>query len=120
MDTNFSLDNANFDLASYVKEQLKGGSKASIGDLGDWSICNQVCGGGMQVKYKYGCKPPMAGYQCKKKPLKLKRLCNSRPCKPGESSEKQNLPDEAWKFKQPTITLPVTIDSKYISHRFQQ
>lgn len=69
---------------------------------------------------KNPCVNPMGGYKCTKKPIKLKRSCNTQPCKPGQNGNKIDLPNEEWKFKQPTITLPVSLDSRYISHRFQQ
>lgn len=82
-------------------------------------MCDHVCGGGEQVKYK-GCKPPLAGHKCKTKPMKLKKACNTQPCKKGDSKDKIDIPDESWKFMQPTITLPVQLESRFVSHRYQQ
>lgn len=118
-DTNFSVDNEHFDMEQYIKDEMSGKKSNEIVDIGDWTVCDHVCGGGTQTKYK-GCKPPQGGHQCSKKPAKLQRACNTQPCKSGENSGKLNLPDEEWKFKQPTITLPVGLDSRYVSHRFQQ
>jgi len=114
---NFALDNKNFDMAAYVKDELAGKKHEDTVDIGDWSVCDHVCGGGMQIKYKSGCIPPFGGHQCKKKPVKLKKACNTQPCKAGENGSKRDVPDEEWKFKQPTITLPIGLDSRYVSHR---
>jgi len=65
-------------------------------DLGDWSVCDHVCGGGSMVKYK-GCKPPLAGAKCHKPPIKLTKACNTSPCKPGQKNEKIDVPNEDWK-----------------------
>lgn len=114
------MDNKNFDMGDYVKEELEGKSHESeLIDIGDWSVCDHVCGGGQQHKYK-GCKPPLAGFKCNKKPITLKRSCNTQPCQPGENPNKLDVGDDSWKTKQPSITLPVRLDSRYVSHRFQQ
>lgn len=112
MDTNFSIDNKNFDMAQYVKDQLSGKKKDEEPDLGDWGVCDHVCGGGIAVKYKSGCTPAVGGYECKRPPVKLKKACNTQPCKEGDNKGKLNVPDEEWKFKQPTITLPTSLDSR--------
>jgi len=44
--------------------------------------------------------------------MKLKKACNTQPCKAGESGAKIEVPDESWKFMQPTITLPVTLEAR--------
>jgi len=50
----------------------------------------------------------------------LSKACNTQPCKAGENAGKLDIPDEEWKTKQPTITLPIKLESRYVSHRFQQ
>lgn len=65
-------------------------------DLGDWSVCDHVCGGGDMVKWK-GCKPPLAGHKCTKPPIKLTKKCNNNPCKPGQKNDKIDVPDDDWK-----------------------
>jgi len=52
--------------------------------------------------------------------MKLKRACNTQPCSPGENPNKLDVADDSWKEKQPTLTLPVQLESRYVSHRFQQ
>lgn len=76
-------------------------------DIGDWSVCDHVCGGGLQKKLT-GCTPPVGGFKCERK--LLKRSCNTAPCKKGENPAK--LEDDDWKYKQPTITLPIKLDSR--------
>lgn len=93
-------------MAEYIKSELKGDNKSEFADIGDWSICSKVCGGGFQMKS--GCTKPIGGFKCTKKPVKLKKSCNTQPCKEGQGSD----PNNAWKFKQPTITLPVQLESR--------
>lgn len=81
-------------------------------DIGDWSVCDRVCGGGMQIGSKNPCINPIGGFKCTKPPIKLKRACNTQPCKAGENGAKIDVPSQEWKFKQPTITLPVSLDSR--------
>jgi hypothetical protein len=119
-DSNFAIDNKKFDMAQYIKDEMSGKHPEEQIDIGDWSVCDHVCGGGMAVKYKGGCKAPFGGFKCTKTPIKMKKACNTQPCKAGQNGGKLNVADEAWKFKQPTITLPVTLDSRYVSHRYQQ
>jgi len=70
-----------------------------------------VCGGGVQTKMK-GCTPPVGGFKCERN-IKLKKACNTQPCKSGENSGKLDSPaDEAWKTKQPTITLPIRLETR--------
>lgn len=64
-----------------------------------------------------GCVPPVGGFKCERN-VKLKKSCNTQPCKKGQDPKVD--PAEEWKSKQPTITLPIKLDSKYVSHRFQQ
>jgi len=93
-----------------MKEQ----SKSSIGqieDLGDWSICDRVCGGGYQAKWR-GCKPPVFGHKCSKKPMKMKRGCNTIPCLPGQSTGTIPVVDDSWKYLQPSITLPIKLEAR--------
>jgi hypothetical protein len=93
---NFIIDQKDFDLAKYIEDEQNGKHDSEFVDIGDWSICDHVCGGGQQFKYK-GCKPPLAGHKCNKKPIKLKKACNTQPCKPGENGGKVDVPDDAWK-----------------------
>lgn len=103
-----------------MKEELSGVKHThEFADLGDWSVCDHVCGGGSQTKEK-PCVPPVGGFKCERN-IKLKKACNTQPCKAGENPGKIPVPeDEEWKTKQPTITLPIKLDTRYISHRFQQ
>jgi len=88
-------------------------------DIGDWSVCDHVCGGGVQLKLK-GCVPPVGGFKCERQ-VKLKKACNTQPCKPGENpGQVADLEAEAWKSKQPMVTLPIRLETRYVSHRFQQ
>jgi len=73
----------------------------------------------MMTKMKK-CKEPIGGYKCDKPFLTLKKACNTRPCKKGEKSENPKAKEEAWKFKQPSLVLPIQLESRYVSHRFQQ
>lgn len=103
-----------------MKEELEGKKHpaAELIDVGDWSVCDHVCGGGVQLKLK-GCVHPVGGFKCEKN-IKLSKACNTQPCKAGENAGKLDIPDEEWKTKQPTITLPIKLESRYVSHRFQQ
>lgn len=92
MDRTFYIDNPLFDMAKFLKEQE--GDKEEIIDIGDWSVCDHVCGGGNQHKYK-GCKPPVSGFKCHKKPVKLTRACNTQPCSPGQNKNKIETPDDS-------------------------
>lgn len=101
---------------------MKNESKKSTGevqDLGDWSICDKVCDGGSQSKWR-GCKPPAFGHKCFKKPMKLKRGCNTHPCLPGQVNTNIPVQDDSWKYKQPSITLPVKLEARFVTHRQQQ
>lgn len=93
---NFIIDQPNFDMEKFIEEDSKGLHDSEWVDIGDWSVCDHVCGGGNMFKYK-GCKPPLAGHKCTKKPLKLKKACNTTPCGPGQTNTKVEVPDEAWK-----------------------
>lgn len=115
--SNFAIDDKNFDMAKYIKEEIAGKKHDNEIDVGDWSVCDHVCGGGMSMKMKNPCIPAVGGYQCHKKPIKLKKSCNTQPCKPGEDGGKLDIPDQEWKFRQPTITLPITLESRFVSHR---
>jgi len=122
MERNFTIDMDKFDLKAYIKESNKPFKEGEIEDLGDWAICDHVCGGGSQVKWR-GCKPPMpigVRHTCKKKPVKLQRACNTQPCKKGENESKIPVMDMSWKALQPTITLPAHLDARFVSHRYQE
>jgi hypothetical protein len=98
-DRNFTLDMDKFNLKEYLAEQTKPFVEGEIEDLGDWGICDHVCGGGNQVKWK-GCKPPMPvgpRHACKKAPVKLSRACNTKPCQKGQSESKIPVMDESWR-----------------------
>jgi len=41
--------------------------------------------------------------------MELKRACNSRPCKGGESSKKLKVVNDEWKFKKKSLVLPLTL-----------
>lgn len=115
---NFSIDDKNFDLEKYIKEEQEGKQHPNeFVDIGDWSVCDHVCGGGLQTKLK-GCTPPVGGFKCERHVLK--RSCNTQPCKKGQSSKNPEAEADEWKKKQPTITLPIKLESRYVSHRFQQ
>jgi len=118
-DRNFTIDMDKFDLKKFIKEQNKPFKEGEIEDLGDWSICDHVCGGGDQVKWR-GCKPPMPigpRHQCTKKPVKLVKACNTQPCDKGQTETKIPVMDMSWKAMQPTITLPAHLDARFVSHR---
>jgi hypothetical protein len=122
MERNFTIDMDKFDLKEYLKLQNKPFKEGEIEDLGDWTICDHVCGGGNQVKWK-GCKPPMPigpRHSCNKKPMKLNRRCNTQPCDKGQSESKIPVMDESWRALQPTITLPAHLDARFVSHRYQE
>lgn len=118
-DRNFTIDMEKFDLKEFLSEQNKPFKEGEIEDLGDWSICDHVCGGGSQVKWK-GCKPPIPigpRHSCKKKPVKLVRMCNTKPCDKGQTESKIAVMDDSWKALQPTMTLPAHLDARFVSHR---
>lgn len=112
----------NFDLDKYIKDQTKPLEEDKEVDLGDWSVCDHVCGGGSQHKWHtMGCKFPVAGHKCHPRPpVKVSRACNSNPCGPNENQGPIEQLDDAWKYAQPTITLPPRLDARFVSHRFQQ
>lgn len=83
--------------------------KQQFVDIGDWSVCDHVCGGGLQSKIK-GCVPPIGGFKCERQVLK--KACNTQPCKKGENPKKIEINDEEWKSKQPSITLPIKLESR--------
>jgi len=95
-DRNFTMDMEKFDLPAYIKEQTKEPNYDEVVDLGDWSICDHVCGGGNQVKWR-GCKVPVSGHKCKKRPMKLARACNTQPCDKGQEESKIPVMDESWR-----------------------
>jgi len=49
-ETNFLIDNPNFDMGEYIQNELSGKDNQQPFDLGDWSVCSKVCDGGSQVK----------------------------------------------------------------------
>lgn len=77
-------------------------------DIGDWSVCDHVCGGG--TMFKFSCVKPVGGYKCERH-LKLKKSCNTKPCAAGENPAKIDN-GEDWLSKQPTLTLPMKLDSR--------
>jgi len=117
----------NFDLEKYISDQTKPLTTDHDVDLGDWSVCDHVCGGGLQHKWrKIGCKPPMIGHACNSNntlPKKLTRACNNDVCSENQNKENVDInqnQDDSWKYAQPTITLPPKLDARFVSHRFQQ
>jgi len=60
-ETNFMIDNPQFDFKEYIKNELEGVDNPQPFDLGDWSVCSKVCDGGTQVKYASGCGKPIGG-----------------------------------------------------------
>jgi hypothetical protein len=119
-DTNFFIDNPNFDMAEYIQNELSGKDNPQPFDIGDWTVCSKVCDGGTQVKYASGCGKPIGGHQCTKPPVKLEKKCNTNPCegKPSGNPESSSIP--GYRFKGPSITLPLSIESHFVSHRYQQ
>lgn len=89
----------NFDLDKYIKDQTKPFDENIEVDLGDWSVCDHVCGGGTQHKWRsMGCKFPVAGHRCHPKaPMKISKSCNTSPCQPLENHDKIDQMDDAWK-----------------------
>lgn len=111
------IDNQNFDLKKFVKAELAGdktGDKYT--DIGDWSVCDHVCGGGLSTKITE-CVQPVGGYKCNRKILK--KACNTKPCKKGENDGLISDPLQLLKEKGPSITLPMRLTTRYASHRFQ-
>jgi len=68
--------------------------------------------------FKFKCVKPVGGFKCERQ-VKLKKSCNTKPCGPNDNPNKIDNGEE-WMSKQPTLTLPMRLDSRYVSHRFQQ
>jgi len=49
-DPNFAVDNKNFDMGKYIKDELDDKKHDELVDIGDWSVCDHVCGGVEQHK----------------------------------------------------------------------
>lgn len=49
-DRNFIVDDDKFDMGQYIEDELKGKHSTELTDIGDWSVCDHVCGGGIQLK----------------------------------------------------------------------